>query len=123
MAVGVLDGEIGLEQVNDGLIGRRLAVGDRTALDDGPVLRPVRAGELPVEARLADSRLGDRGKDLPVALASLVERTLKVFKRGVRGSNFGNRGGGVTLNEPEEVSRMAVFANLDVPHSRNMAKS
>ncbi len=42
--------------------------------------------------------------------------------RGRAGINFWEPGG-VTLNEPEEVSHMAVFANLDEPHLRNTAES
>ena len=80
MVVRVLNREIGLEQVDDGLVGRSLAVGDRPALDDEPVLRPGGVDELLVEARLAHTRLGDRREYLAATLARLIESALKVIE-------------------------------------------
>ena len=102
--VAALDAEVGLEQVDDRQIGRRLAVGHRTAFQDQPALGSVGMGELVEQARLADTGLADHGDDLAVAAAGPVERP-------PQGLDFG-----LAPDEPAEPARQGGLEAR--PHGR-----
>ena len=65
--VAVLDVEVSLEELDHGLIRRRLAIRERARVQDEPALAAMRLRDLPDEPRLADARLPDDGHDLAVA--------------------------------------------------------
>ena len=78
--VAGLDLEVGPEKVHHGQVGRGRPVRHRAALQDEPALRPVGAGELPNETRLAHAGLAHQCDDLAVtsvgplqSLAEMVE--------------------------------------------------
>ena len=65
------------EQVNDGEVRRRLAVGHRGALEHGPPLRVVRVQELVEQAGLPYARLPHDRHDLAVAGPGMLKRLLQ----------------------------------------------
>ena len=73
-----LDLEVHAEEVDDGLIGGGLPVGDAAGLQDEPALGPRRVQEFPQEPGLADAGLGENRHDLAVSLAGQRDRRLEV---------------------------------------------
>ena len=63
---------------------RRFAIGDRTAFDDQPALGAMRAGELPVQSRLADAGLADDGDHLAVPGSGALQRLSELVQFAVR---------------------------------------
>src|SRR5204862_1625545 len=76
--VPTLDLEVSLEETDDRQVGSGLAVRDRPAVEDLPALRPVRSAELPVEARLADTRLPYDRDDLSMAGSGVLQGVAEV---------------------------------------------
>jgi hypothetical protein len=72
MRVAVRDLEVALQEVDDGEIAGRPAVGDRAGFHDAPVLRAVGVGELVEQARLAQARLAHDRDELAVATPCLL---------------------------------------------------
>ena len=84
-----LDVEVRLEEIDDGEIGRGLAVGDGAGLQNQPAVGAMGVGELPVEAGLADAGLADHRDDLAVpglrpleGLAELIHLAVAADKAG-----------------------------------------
>src|SRR5207244_3917682 len=71
--VAGLDAAVALEQVDHRQIARRLAIGDRAALQYEPPLHAVRVAELPHEPALAHAGLADQRHELAVAAACLLQ--------------------------------------------------
>jgi hypothetical protein len=95
--VARLDVEVSLEQVDDGQIGRALAVGGRAALEEQPALRAAGMSELPAQARFAHTGLAHHGHHLPVPGLRQVERLLELIQLDVTAHEGGQapRGRGV----------------------------
>ena len=81
--VRLLDGEVRSQQLHDGQVRRRLAVGHRAGLEHAPALGVGRVQDFPGEARLADAGLADDAHHLPVAGADPVERAAHLFELDV----------------------------------------
>jgi hypothetical protein len=65
--IAVVHLAVALQQVHDGDVGRRFAVGHRSALQHPPALGAVRVHTLVHQARLAHARFPHQGDDLAVA--------------------------------------------------------
>ncbi len=83
LVVAVLDLEVGLEQVDDREIRRRLSVRHRAALEHEPPARAMRPHELEEEPGFPDTGLAHHRGELAAAGAGLLERAVKVLDLGV----------------------------------------
>ncbi len=85
LAVGlaIVDLEVGLEEVDDGQVAGRLAVGHGACFQDQPVLDPVGAGELVHEAGLPHAGFPHDGDELAVALVREGQRAADLLDLGV----------------------------------------
>ena len=81
LVVTVGDTKISFEQVDHRQIRRRLAVRERKRLEHQAFALPAHL-EFVEQARLADSRLGHGGDDLPAAAARLIERLVELLELG-----------------------------------------
>ena len=81
--VATLDPEITAKQLDHGQVGGSLSVGSRGRLQDEPAVHSVGMGELPEEARLADTRLADYCHHLAVSEAGLVEGVPELIELAV----------------------------------------
>ena len=72
-----------LEEIDDGQVAGRPAVGHRARLQNKPVLRPVRVGELVEQARLAHPWVADGRHQLTVSGAGLLEGFAELLYLGV----------------------------------------
>jgi hypothetical protein len=89
--------EVGLEEIDDGQISRRLAVRHRPAVEDQPFVEAIRVGELVEQARLPDPRLSDDGHHLALAATRPLEGAAQEIELGVAPHEAGEaaRGGGL----------------------------
>jgi hypothetical protein len=78
--LAVVDLEVALQQVTDGKVGGRLAIGDRVAVEDQPPRRAMRVGELVEETRFAHSRLADDRHELAVASSGAFQGLAERFE-------------------------------------------
>src|SRR6516225_5237445 len=70
----VFDAEIPLKEIDHRQVARRLAIGDRTGLEDEPTLHAMRVGDFPDQARLAYASFPHYGDDLPTASCGTCAR-------------------------------------------------
>jgi hypothetical protein len=75
--------EVAPEEIDQGKIGRGLAVGDRGRLEDAPARRAMRAEELVEEPRFPDARLAHHRHELAAAGSRLVARPPQLIELGV----------------------------------------
>ena len=75
--------EVDFEEIDDGQVAGRPAVGHRARLQHEPVLGPVRMGELMVQARLAHPWVADGRHQLTVPGARLLEGFAELLYLGV----------------------------------------
>src|SRR6516162_1597885 len=93
----VFDAEIPLKEIDHRQVARRLAIGDRTGLEDEPTLHAMRVGDFPDQARLAYASFPHYGDDLPTASCGTCERLAEGLKLILTPDEFGetSRRGGV----------------------------
>src|SRR6516225_7583464 len=93
----VFDAEIPLKEIDHRQVARRLAIGDRTGLEDEPTLHAMRVGDFPDQARLAYAGFPHYGDDLPTASCGTCERLAESLKLNLPPDELGepSRDGGV----------------------------
>src|SRR5262249_7506599 len=78
--VRALDRKVRPEELEDGQVIRRLAVGDGAGLEDEPALGAIGMSELPIETGLADTRFPYDGHHLPVTGPGALERLVELLQ-------------------------------------------
>ena len=89
VSLPIMDLEVGLEEIDDREVARRLAVGHGARFQDEPVLGPVGVGELVDEAGLPHTGFPHDGDELPVAILGEGEYPAKLLDLGVAADKSG----------------------------------
>ena len=115
LAVGlaVVHVEVGLEEIDDGQVAGRLAVGHGARLQDEPVLGAVGVGELVEQARLAHPGLADGRHELTVPGASLLEALAELLDLGVPADEAGEPAGRRGLQARSQRADPGELVDLD----------
>src|SRR4029453_16191557 len=100
--VVVIEVSVAFEQVNDGEIGCRLAVGHRGAFEHQPAVGAVRMYELVDQARLPHARFPDHRYKLPMASSGPLQGVVERLDLCLPSDEAGEPTGGGRLQAPAQ---------------------
>jgi hypothetical protein len=107
-----LDLEVALEEIDHRQVTRRLAVRDRSSLEDPPALQAMRVEKLVDEPRLAHPRLADDRPDLTVAIDRELLGAAELLQLGIATDEAGQPAPGGRLQAGPRLASPRHFVDL-----------
>src|SRR5215831_12586590 len=111
--VAVLDLEVTLEEIDHRQVARRLAVRDRGAVEDQPILEPMGVRKLVDETRLAHPSFAHHRRHLTMAGGGELLGPAQLLQFGVAPNELGEAAAGGRLEAGPHRPRSCHFVDLD----------